>query len=175
MVIHRHDTPRLTFETGPSVTAFLAEGVFAAIEVKSELTSAKLREAIETLRKVRDTCLPVPVGMAIGPYIDRPLRVIFAYEGATYDTMLTELSKSENADIVDFVCVLARGGWVRTEIGSRVGMIAGPGTPLPFIGLWKSGPTLAMLYYFLNQFAGSFMARAIPLGPYFTPIEGWGD
>lgn len=176
VIVSRQDAPRLTFETGPHLSAFLAEGVFAAVEVKTELSTAKLRDALDRLRVVRKTCPPAPISFGVGPALDRPLCAIFAYEGVTYGTLMTELQDPKNVDVVDFVCILSEGGWVRTETGKLVGMNpAGPGTPLPFVGLWKPGPALAMFYYFLNQFGASFSARAISIAPYFSPIEGWGD
>ena len=91
VVILRDDTPSLTFG---EADAFLAEGVFGVIEVKSNLTKAKLQEALTTLRRVKSLKLLGGGAMiTAGPVLDRPLRCIFAYEGATWQTLLQELSK----------------------------------------------------------------------------------
>ena len=107
LVILRDDTPSLTFG---EADAFLAEGVFGVIEVKSNLTKAKLQEALTTLRRVKSSKLLGGGAMiTAGSVLNRPLRCIFVYEGATWQTLLQELSKPENYDVADLICILKQG------------------------------------------------------------------
>jgi hypothetical protein len=64
LIIIRDDAPILTFGGADTI---LAEGVFAVIEVKSNLTKVKLIEAINTLRRVRDLELRSHISIQSGP------------------------------------------------------------------------------------------------------------
>ncbi|OQX52857.1 MAG: hypothetical protein B5M48_04565 [Candidatus Omnitrophica bacterium 4484_213] len=76
----RDDAPSLHIG---SDDIYLAEGVFGVIEVKSNLTREKFVEAGETLAKVANLKINVGATISSGPMLDRPLRAIFAYEGAS--------------------------------------------------------------------------------------------
>jgi len=107
VVILRDDTPSLTFG---EADAFLAEGVFGVIEIKSNLTKTKLQEALTTLKRVKSLkLLGGGVMITAGSVLNHPLRCIFAYEGATWQTLLQELSKPENYDVADLRCILKQG------------------------------------------------------------------
>ena len=107
VVILRDDTPSLTFG---EADAFLAEGVFGVIEIKSNLTKTKLQEALTTLKRIKSLkLLGGGVMITAGSVLNHPLRCIFAYEGATWQTLLQELSKPENYDVADLRCILKQG------------------------------------------------------------------
>ncbi len=92
VLIIRDDAPSLNIG---SDNIYLAEGVFSVIEVKSNLTREKLVEAKETLTKVVNLeVTKSSTQIFITPILDRPLRVVFAYEGATWDTIKDEINKN---------------------------------------------------------------------------------
>jgi len=167
VIILRDDTPSLTY--GKSDT-FLAEGVFGIIEVKSNLTKTKLQEELTKLSRVK-ALTPLGGGARItsGPVLNRPLRCIFAYEGATWKTLVQELAKPENIAMTDLICILNRGALI-----SR-GLILGWEGDAPFCVSEGRAASLAWLYYHLVSYSTSFMGRALSIDKYFEPLNGWGD
>jgi len=166
VVILRDDTPSLAY--GEADT-FLAEGVFAVVEVKSNLTKVKLQEALTTLKRMKKLNPKGGVKMFSGPVLDRPLRCILAYEGATWVTLGKELAKPENDSVVDLVSIL------------NSGILISRGLLLNWKGDEKFGiyegkaASLAWLYYHLVRYSTSFIARSFDITEYFNPIEGWSD
>ncbi|KKK41117.1 hypothetical protein LCGC14_0463380 [marine sediment metagenome] len=111
-IIIRDDAPKLTYE-GERDT-FLGEGVFSVIEVKSNLTREKLKEAGRTLKKVRDLHIEYPSFQSgSGPLFDGPFRIIFSYIGATESTLINEIKKNNWHDLFDLICILNRGVYKR--------------------------------------------------------------
>ena len=166
LIIVRDDAPRLTFGGADTV---LAEGVFAVIEVKSNLTREKLIEAINTLRRVRDLELRSTMAISSGPVLNRPLRCIFSYESATFETLTSEISKPENADVADLICILDKG-----VIISR-GVLVGWNNENPFVIIKGNAASIAFLYQHLVGYSANFIGRVIDLDPYFEPFNGWID
>jgi len=164
LIIIRDDAPILTFGGADTI---LAEGVFAVIEVKSNLTREKLIEAINTLRKVRDLELRSNTCIHSGPMLNRPLRCIFSYESATWNTLTSEINKPENAGIADLICVLDKG-----VIVSR-GLLVGWNNESPFIIIKGNAASIAFLYQHLVGYSTNFMGRTIDLDTYFEPFNGW--
>jgi hypothetical protein len=150
---------------------FLAEGVFAVIEVKSTLTREKLQEALETLKKVRTLNLAPSTNLIIQSFVTlyRPLCCVFAYEGATLDTLVGELEKKENQDIVDLICVLNRGAII-----PRSHLLQWEGNSPYYCCLGKAG-ALGWLYFHLVSYAAGFVTRDLSLLNYFGPLNGWGE
>lgn len=107
LILTRDDSPRLTYDAGADT--FLVEGIMGVVEVKSNLTREKLIEALQTLKLVKDLQPKNKVFISAGYALDRPLRIIFSYEGATWNTLLDELIKPENNEVVDLGCILNRG------------------------------------------------------------------
>lgn len=167
VVILRDDTPSLTF--GEADT-FLAEGVFAIVEVKSNLTTTKLQEALATLRRAKALSLSSGGAMiTAGPVLNRPLRCIFAYEGAAWKTLLRELAKPENAAVADLVSILDNGALI-----SRGLLLKWEGDA-PFNVCEGKAASLAWLYFHLVSYSTSFMGRTLSLVQYFEPLNGWRD
>lgn len=169
-IVVRDDTPSLTF--GESNT-YLAEGVFSVIEVKSNLSRQKLQEAIETLAPVTSLAI-YQEGLSIlgGPpetILERPLRCVFAYEGATWKTLINEIEKQNGWGVIDILCVLNRGVLVRNglffkwEGGVTFGIFKG------------KAAALGLLYFFLATYATSFIARNVSVRPYFEPFVEWSE
>ena len=167
VVILRDDTPSLTF--GEADT-FLAEGVFGVIEVKSNLTTTKLQEALITLNRVKAlNLLGGGTMITAGRVLDRPLRCVFAYEGATWRILLQELVKPENAAVADLICILSSGTLI-----SR-GLILKWEGDAPFYVCGGKAASLAWLYFHLVSYSTSFMGRALSIVQYFEPLNGWGN
>jgi len=171
IVILRDDAPSLQF--GGQRDVFLAEGVFAVIEVKSNLTREKLKEAVSALRRVQSLNLSGahPV-MSVGMTLDRPLRCVFAYEGAAWGTLIDELDNSHNSGVVDSVSVLDRGFLLSSALVPQLLEREGK-TRYELVE--GRAASLAWLYYALVSFATTFMARVLSLAGYFEPAEGWLD
>jgi hypothetical protein len=171
IVILRDDAPTLEF--GGQRDVFLAEGVFAVIEVKSNLTREKLKEALTVLRRVQSLNLSGahPV-MRAGLTLDRPLRCVFAYEGATWDTLDDELDKPDNRGVADSVSVLGKGILVSTALVDELLEREGE---TQYELLEGRAASLALLYYLLVSLATTFMARTLSLTDYFEPAERWLD
>ena len=160
IIILRDDAVSLTF--GEADT-FLAEGVFAAIEVKSNLTRDKMREALDTLRRVK--CL-APAGrtsIKSGHVLDRALRCVFAYEGASWDTLLQEDANG----VADLICILNRGILIARDL-----LLKWEGDS-PFLRMDGKAAALGYLYYHLITYSTSFMGRTFSLAPYFQPFSAW--
>ncbi len=177
-VIVRDDAPHLTF--GGAET-YLAEGVFAVVETKSNLTRAKLQEALETLRRVATVELvPSRVVGVSGAYLPRPLRCVFAYEGMDLQALTLLLLEPENRGLADVICILDRGAVIAAGLLLTFSMLrpdgsqAGP-DDVPYIPYPGGAAALAWLYFHLVSFGSSFLARSIDLMPYFAPFTAWAD
>ena len=166
VVILRDDTPSLTFG---KADAFLAEGVFGVIEVKSNLTKAKLQEALRTLKRVKSLKLRGGAMITAGPVLDRPLCCIFAYEGATWQTLLQELSKPENYDVADLICILKQGAIISQGL-----LLKWEGNT-PFYICDSKAASLAWIYFYLVSYSTSFLGRSLSIKHYFEPLNGWRD
>jgi len=166
IIIIRNDCPALTF--GMAET-FLIEGVFGAIEVKSNLTREKLRKALKTLQKVSNLKSTEDVVVYFGDPepLDRPLRCVFAYEGARFDTILNELSKPENQGVIDLISILTRGSLVKGDL------ILGFDLKKEYYPFHGKAASLSWLYYLLISHSTRFMGRSIDISDYFKPLEGW--
>jgi len=167
IVILRDDTPSLTF--GKADT-FLAEGVFGVIEVKSNLTKTKLQEALTTLARVKSLKFSGgKFAMTAGPVLNRPLRCVFAYEGATWETLLQELNKSGDDNIADLICILGQGVIISE------GLLLKSENNKPFYVYNGKAASLAWLYFHLVSYSTSFVGRSLSIVQYFEPLNGWGD
>lgn len=166
LIILRDDAPSLHFG---SDDIYLAEGVFGVVEVKSNLTKEKFIEAGETLIKVANLKNNVGVTISSGPIIDRPLRVVFAYEGATWETIIDEINKKNWIEIFDLICVLSRG------VLLKKGRILNWSTNQEFMVVNSKSASLGYLYLYLVSFGTSFLGRGMILNPYFEPFNNWID
>jgi len=169
-IVVRDDTPSLAFG---DANTYLVEGVFAVIEIKSNLTRTKLQESIETLRPV-STLSIYEEGLTIlsrppDEILDRPLRCIFAYEGASWELLLDEIEKQNAWDLIDLICILGQGALIRNGLYFRwqehvkYGVSKGKAV------------ALGMLYFFLATFLTGFIARTVSVRPYFEPFENWSE
>lgn len=166
VVILRDDGPSLHIA---SDNIYLAEGVFGVIEVKSNLTREKLIEAGESLSKVANLKINIGAVISSGPMLDRPLRIIFAYDGATWETIIDEISKKNWIEIFDLICILNRGVLVRK------GRILNWDSEQEFTVVNSKSAALGYLYLYLVSYGTSFLGRGLILNPYFEPFNNWVD
>jgi hypothetical protein len=168
LIILRDDAASLAIGAADT---YLAEGVFAVIEGKSELTKEKLREALEQLKAVRALSLSRPTQRVLQSLFTLfgPLCCIFAYEGATLETILSEVEEPQNANVVDLICVLTRGAIIHKS------SLVYWQEQSPFVTCHGKAASLAWLYYHLVGYSGSFLKRDFMLHPYFEPLNGWSE
>jgi hypothetical protein len=171
-LIIRDDAPSLDFG-GKNV--YLAEGIFAIIEVKSNLTIEKLKEAIKSLENVKQLSIPKPT-VTIGGYnLGRPLRIVFAYSGATWETINKYLVENNKSELFDLICILDKGVLVRRgRLIFPYDKTTGEKFKKDIIVETKASSLGFLYYYYLIQYGSSFSAGNIDLQYYFQPLENWG-
>ena len=121
------------------------------------------------MRRVAALQSNTPVAITMGPVINRPLRCVFAYEGASRETILDELVKPENVGVLDVVCVLNSGSLIHK------GILLTWESPQDWLRVNGRAAALGMLYYILVGYASSVLSRCISIDPYFDPIAAWSD
>lgn len=117
LLITKNDIPRLNIG---DANIYFVESILGVIEVKSNLNRDKLQEAIQNLSKVKQLN---PLGgfnvLIKGyPVINRPLRCIFSYEGATWKTLVDELLKPNAINTIDIISILNRGILISSELNA---------------------------------------------------------
>ncbi len=164
VALYRDDSPVLAIG---GADVLLAEGLFAALEVKSNLTKVKLDESIKTMREVEalgDTFRPALVS---GPVLRRPMRLLFAYEGCTFKTLVNHLAAKGALGLFDVISSLNRGAVVaKSDLLSW-------GDDSPMKSIPSPAASLGFLFLYITSYAGSFVGRSVGLTEYFTPIAGW--
>lgn len=164
VVILRDDAPILHIG---SDDIFLVEGTFAVIEVKSNLTRTKLKEAGDGLAKVKNLKINIGAMIKAGAHLDRPLRIVFAYEGATWKTLLDEITKNNWEELFDLICILNKGVLIKR------GRLLNWGSEHEFTTIEGKAASLGFMYFYLVTYASSFLARNLVLNPYFEPLNFW--
>jgi hypothetical protein len=168
IIVIRDDCPCL--HVG-SEEIYLAEGVFAAIEVKSNLTTDKFREAASSLQKVQSLSIQPPPPLFCEK-IHRPLKIVFSFKGAKFETLF-ECAKAEaiNMEAFDIICILERG------LLFRNGLVFGdqPGAPKSsdFLVLYGSAGALGYLYLHMVKFGLGFISGLYDISKYFEPLGNW--
>jgi len=166
IVILRDDAPSLHIG---SDDIYLAEGVFAVIEVKSNLTREKIIEAGESLIKVADLKINVGAQITSGAVLDRPLRIVFAYEGSSWDIIKDEINKNNWSDVFDLICILNRGALINK------GRLVSWDTEEDFSLMSGEAACLGCLYLYLVTYGTGFLGRGMRITPYFEPFNNWSD
>lgn len=167
VIITRDDCPCLHIG---SDNIYLAEGVFGVIEVKSDLTSAKLLEAGESLDNVRNLSMSSGVTISSGPVLNRPLRIVFAFTGATWETLMETMIRESLTETFDLICILDRGIFIKNGLGLLIML-----NELPYNIITGKAAALGFLYLHLLGFSVSFLGRNLPISGYFDPINNWSD
>ena len=165
-IIIRDDCPALDFG-GKSV--YLAEGVFAVIEIKSNLDSTQLKRAGKTLERVKNLKTKDRAIVTTGPRLNRPLRLVFSYKGAKWDTLKSVIDQNNWTDLFDMICILGKGVIIR-----KGGLFRWDSDHDLYLLESKTAP-VAFLYYYLVSYGSSFVARSIKITSYFEPLNSWKD
>lgn len=166
IVILRDDAPSLNIG---SDDIYLAEGVFAVIEIKSNLDRAKLIEAGNGLAKVNKLKVNMGVAICTDTVLNRPLRVIFAYEGATWETLIDEINKQGWYELFDLICILNRGVLIK-----RGRLLKWEGNS-EFMAINGKSASLGFLYFYMVSYSSNFLGRSLVLNPYFEPLNFWNN
>ncbi|MFI5218952.1 MAG: DUF6602 domain-containing protein [Bacteroidia bacterium] len=166
LIITRDDAPALEFG---SDNTYLAEGVFASIEVKSNLDRVKLIEAGNTLSKVEQLKINVGSMITIGKPLHRPLRIVFSYTGATWETLLDEINKRSWQELFDLISILDQGVLINK------GRILKWTGDQQFLTVKGKAASVGFLYFYLTTYGTSFLGRNIELNPYFEPVGNWNE
>lgn len=165
-IIFREDAPKLSFGERE---AYLAEGVFSVIEVKSNLIRQKLIESGKSLERVKNLNIKGGTVISSGPLINRPLRIVFSYEGATINTLLDEIKNRNWFDLFDLICILKRGVLVSK------GLLITFDEKFSFSHINGSAAALGILYLYLISYSCSFLGRSLNINDNFEPFNNWGD
>ena len=166
VIIIRDDAPAITY--GEAET-YLVEGVFSVIEVKSNLTTDELERAANTLSRVKALEPICGAIISSGPVLARPLRIVFAYEGATWETLKDEINTRGWSDLFDLIVILNRG------ILINKGLLLKWNNAESFAVAYGGAAALGFLYYHLIQYSSTFVGRSLNLGGYFEPINRWNN
>jgi hypothetical protein len=165
-IIIRDDCPALDFE-GKNV--YLSEGVFAVIEIKSNLDSTQLKRSGKTLERVKNIETKGGAAITTEPYLNRPLRLVFSYKGAEWDTLHSVIDQNNWTDLFDMICILGKGVIIR-----KGELFKWDSDDDLYLLKSKTAP-LAFLYYYLVSYGSSFVARSINITSYFEPLNSWKD
>lgn len=164
-IIVRDDCPCLDFG---GKDAFLAEGVFAVIEIKSKLNSNEFVRAGKTLENVKNLDISKKgVAMRASGTIDRPLRIIFSYEGIKWDNLRKIIIKNNWENLFDLICILDKG------VILTKGRCFGWDTEHDLYLLENKASSLAFLYYYLVFYGSNILIRRVDIGSYFNPLNSW--
>lgn len=163
-IIIREDAPKLAFGNNDT---YLAEGVLAVIEIKSNLTRQKLNEAGNQLEKVKSLKIGGGALISSGPVINRPLRIVFSYKSANWDTLLDEIQKQNWQDLFDLICVLDKG------VTIKKGLLINSNGEHPLFLMKGKAASLGILYLYLISYSCSFLGRSLNINNYFEPFNGW--
>ena len=165
LIIIRDDAPCLEYG---SENTYLAEGVFAIIEIKSNLERSKLIEAGNSFMKVKSlNTSDSSATITIGDVLDRPLRILFGYEGASWNILLDEVTKQGWEDLFDLICILnrgvllAKGRLIKFDEQHKFLLINGKAAAIGFI------------YFYTIKYGTNFLGRSLPIENYFKPISQW--
>ncbi len=165
-IVTREDAPKLTFGERE---AYLAEGVFAVIEIKSNLTREKLNEAGRQLINVKNLQIEISTGIISGTVINRPLRIVFAYEGATWKTLMNEITLQKWKNLFDLICILNRGVLIKTGLLLRSNVKK----QYTYYIMNGKAASLGILYFYLISSTCSFLGRSLNFEKYFQPFDKW--
>lgn len=176
-IITRDDCPSLRFgRENEHINAYLAEGIFAVIEVKSRLNKEKLIEAGNKLIEVSNLKVDFGITMRVGLQCDRPLRLVFAYEGATWKTIENEIIRRNWESLFDLICILNRGALINAFEDKKVNrLFKDVKNESPFLTASGKASSLGFLYYFLINYGATFLARTLDVHSYFEPISYWDE
>ena len=121
--------------------------------------------------------------MSCGPALNRPLRIVVSYKGATWETLLAHIESARLDNVFDLICILERGTAMKNGLlldNASPPPPSNPATPLnpmqrfaamqeivrprprppltpSFLVAKGKAASLGFLYYHLLAFASSFI------------------
>lgn len=170
IIILREDAPKLYFGKR---NVYLGEGVFAVIEVKSNLTREVLKKAGEELLPVADLDIDFGTLMSADRTIERPLRIVFAYEGASWKTIRDEITKRTWEKLFDIICILKSGIMINAYEDKKLQRLFDSNTSAYFQIVKGKAASLGILYYHLIRYGNTFIANNLNISPYFEAMQYW--
>ena len=170
IIILREDAPKLYFG---SRNVYLGEGVFAVIEVKSNLTREVLKKAGEELLPVADLDVDFGTIMSVDIKIERSLRIVFAYEGASWRIIEDEIAKRNWEKLFDIICILKNGIRINAYEDKKLQRLYDANTKADFLIAEGKAASLGILYYHLIRYGNTFIANNLNILQYFKPMQYW--
>jgi hypothetical protein len=164
-IVIRDDCPCLDFG---GKDAFLIEGVFAVIGIKSNLNSREFNRAGKTLERVKKLNISRK-GVAIRSSMTlyRPLRIIFSFTGINWERLRKIIISNNWEDLFDLIRVLDKG-----VIFSKGRLLNWEDNNSLYL-LENKASSLAFLYYYLVLYGSSVLVRNIDIASYFLPLNSW--
>ena len=118
---------------------------------------------------VQKLTINVGATISIGQPLTRPLRIVFGYEGATWETLIDEINKNGWEDLFDLVCVLNRGVLINK------GRLLNWGGQQQFAIVNGSASAVGFIYYYLTSYGTFFVGRSLDINSYFEPLMNWNE
>jgi len=118
---------------------------------------------------VQNLTINLGATISAGQPLTRPLRIVFGYEGATWDTLIDEINKNGWQDLFDLVCILNRGVLVNKDR-----MLNWEGHQ-QFAVINGSASAIGFIYYYLTSYGTSFLGRSLNINSYFEPFSNWNE
>lgn len=176
-VIYNDNAPRFG---GNPKSYYFAEGVIAALQVKSKLTSSQLTLAIHNLETVKNCKFRVGSGMFMGKPATSILTGIFAFELDTDDfssiqSVIAALKRKEagGKKTVDFICinqtsfvVYNNGTWQAKDANGDMTVL-----PSGYVEIDNSEAGIFRMVLTLSSEAKRNIATAVDFQPYF--LQDW--
>ncbi len=177
IVLYNNDVPRFG---GNPKQYYFAEGVIAAIQIKSKLTSATLTHALKNLETVKVCKLRPASGLTIGTPTENILTGLFAFEidpteFTSIQTVIKALNKheSEGGKPVNFICInkktyiaYNKGEWqTSNEKGEKALMSTG------YVEVDNSEACIFRMVLTLSSESKKNIATSVDFQPYF--LDGW--
>lgn len=179
LVLYNDNAPRFG---GNPKSYYFAEGVIAAVQVKSKLTSGELSSALKNLETVKICKLRPSMGLILGQLSDNILTGIFAFELDSKDFASTQSvvdalkrHETKGGKPVNFVCINKKTyiAYNKGEWHSKDGQ--GEKSPLPegYVEVDGSEESIFRMILSLSSEAKRNIATAVDFQPYF--IDGWSE
>lgn len=154
------------------------EGVYAAFEIKSILTSQEFRKADQKLSMLKNMEWEIPGNSsAYGnvKIINRlsrlmPLKMIFAYEN-NFKSLENVILKEQDSLNFNLLSILNYGTYMEQSVG---GFLVDNEKATRYIKVIGKGVSLAFLYLSLQFLITSFIFKPIILYKYYLPYSKWG-
>ncbi|MFX0135655.1 MAG: hypothetical protein ACFFDN_18570 [Candidatus Hodarchaeota archaeon] len=93
----------------------------------------------------------------------------FAFEGAQWNTLESEIVKPKNIETMDLCSILTRGVLIRK------GLLLNWEDNDLHKTINGRAAALAILYFYLVSYATSFLGRTLNFDKYFKPFGGWNE